>query len=106
MDIAKHIVQPIVIGLVIMIFAGVMRRFTGEKRSRYFAYAIGCGGFIFMILGVISLVTTELEHITGQAVFGILLILFGTTCFFQTYTHMEIARLRKDLDAKITEEKA
>jgi uncharacterized membrane protein YccC len=106
MDIAKHIIQPIIIGLVVIIFAGVMRRFTGEKRSRYYAYIIGCAGFVFMILGIISLVTRELEHITGQAAFGILFILFGVTCLFQTHTHMEIARLRRDLDAKTTEEKA
>ena len=106
MEFAKHMIQPIVIGLVITVFTVLMNRFKGEKRSRYFAYFIGCAGFIFMILGIISMVTTDLKHITGQAVFGILFLLFGTTCFFQTYTHMEIARLKKDLDAKNKTEEA
>ncbi len=97
MDITKHIVQPLIIVLCCAMF-GVIGRMKGEKRSRYFAYTIGCGGLIFMILGILSLVTQELEHITGHAVFGILFILFGVTCLLQTYTHMEIARLRKDLD--------
>ncbi len=105
MDIAKHIVQPLIIVLCCAIFA-VIGRMKGEKRSRYFAYAIGCAGLIFMMLGIISLVTTELEHITSQAVFGILFILFGVTCWLHTYTHMEIARLRKDMDSKNKKEEA
>jgi membrane-bound ClpP family serine protease len=106
MDIAKHIVQPLITAVVLGLFAGLMSRVKGEKRSRYFAYIIGCAGLIFMILGIISLLTRELEHLTGQVVFGILFVLFGVTCFFQTYTHMEIARLRKDLDSKKPEAEA
>jgi hypothetical protein len=99
MNIARHIVQPLIIILFCGGFAAIARM-KGEKRSRYFAYAIGCAGLVFLILGFVALVTREYEHITGRAVFGILLMLFGVTCLFQTHTHLEIAKLRRELDSR------
>ncbi len=100
MDVAKHILQPLIIAIVIGAVAGLARRSQGAQRSRNYAFVVAVGGAIFLIIGFIALLTRGLEHVTAHAVFGILFMLFGVTCLFQTHTHLEIARLKKQLEAK------